>query len=407
MILVGEKNGILLDIKTQKEGHIIYDYPNKEIKEINTFIEDSTFIIYNNNKFLRIDKQFNINPRNGDQQLFHIRKTKNNDFTIENPVLSTLSLENTDSLNYKLWFIINLEDKNNEIINDDYYLNLDDIVKFGNVKYIILEIHINSNEKKNEENSPEPKNVIDDTYDISSLNKSFPKISILIPEIKIYYESLDENTHIKCHICNNNTCSNDDPIIQFCQCNFVHFKCLKKSIKMIIKKNKSQNVTNYYIHMASCKSCQYIYPFSFKLGQKTFELLDIEKPIKEDYIVLESIEKKIYFGYIKIIHVIKFAQNNMSVNIGRKNTCDVIVRDPSVSKEHAILKFDKENHRILIKNKSAKYGTLVLIKKAIKINNNKIQFQVGKNIIETQKMKFDDFEKIKDKKKTKYPLPKE
>ena len=40
--------------------------------------------------------------------------------------------------------------------------------------------------------------------------------------------------------------------------------------------------------------------------KKTFELFDIEKPTEEDYIILESLEKKVYYGYIKLIHVIKF-----------------------------------------------------------------------------------------------------
>lgn len=407
MILVEEKNGLFLSIKTQKSGNSIYDYLNKEIKEMNTFIEESTFIINNNNKLIRIDKQLNINPRKGDQQLFHVRKTKNDDITIENPILSTLSLENIDSLNSKLWLIINSEGKNNEITNDDYYLNIDDILKFGNIKYIITEIHINSNEKKNEENSSELKIINNNSYDISSLNKSFPRISFLIPEIKTFHESLDENTDIKCYICSKHNCSNDNPIIKFCNCNFVHFKCLKNSIKMFKKANKNGNAINYYIYMAFCKNCQKIYPLRFKLSEKSFELFDIEKPIEEDYVILESLEKKIYYGYIKLVHVIKFNQNNMSVNIGRKNSCDLIVRDPSVSREHAILKLDKEKKAILIKDKSAKYGTLVLIKKAIKINSNKIQIQIGRNIIEAQKMKFGEFEKIKDKKKTKYPLPRE
>ena len=407
MILVEEKNGLFLDIKTQKAGNIIFDYLSKEIKETNTFIEESTFIISNNNKLLRIDKQLNINPRKGDQQLFHIRKAKNDEITIENPVLSTLSLDNTDSLNYKLWFIINSEPKQNEINNDDYYLNIDDILKFGNVKYIIPEIHINNIENKIEDKSSEVKTENNNLYDISGLNKSSPKFSVTIPEIKTYHESLDENSDIKCYLCSKNNCSNDNPIIKFCDCNFVHFKCLKNNIKMTKIVTKDGNVINYYIHMAFCKDCQKFYPLRFKLGEKTFELFDIEKPTEEDYIILESLEKKVYYGYIKLIHVIKFNQNNISVSVGRKKSCDVIIRDPSVSRDHAILKFDKEKQRILIKDKSAKYGTLVLIKKAIKINSNKIQIQIGKNIIEAQKMKFGEFEKIKDKKKTKYPLPKE
>ncbi len=63
------------------------------------------------------------------------------------------------------------------------------------------------------------------------------------------------------------------------------------------------------------------------------------------------------------------------------------------------MKLDKGN--IYIKNKSETYGSSILIKKALKINNNKISLQIGRTIIEAKEMKFGEFEKLKLKNKIK------
>ena len=113
-----------------------------------------------------------------------------------------------------------------------------------------------------------------------------------------------------------------------------------------------------------------------------------------------------YYGFMKIIHVIKLNEENTNIiNIGRNLTNDIIIRDPSISREHAELVYNKNNRKILLRNKSKKFGSLVLIKKLIKINNSKIQLQIGNVFLETKIIKYGDFEKIKDK-NTENPLPK-
>ena len=157
-----------------------------------------------------------------------------------------------------------------------------------------------------------------------------------------------------------------------------------------------------------CKSCDYIFPLRFKLGQQKYELIKIDEPEKEncDFIILESIEKKIFFGNMKLIHIIIFNDKKKEINIGRnKNTNDVIICDPSVSREHAKLIYDNNTGKILIKNLSNKFGSLVFLKSAIDVNNEPIQIQTGKILIKAQRIKMKDFNVIKKTQKTKYPLP--
>jgi pSer/pThr/pTyr-binding forkhead associated (FHA) protein len=120
--------------------------------------------------------------------------------------------------------------------------------------------------------------------------------------------------------------------------------------------------------------------------------------------ILESIEDKVYYGFLKLIYVIKLTEDNL--NIGRiMNGNDIIIRDPSISKIHAEIKYDKERRKILIKNKSNKFGTSILIKNPLIIKNKKILLQNGSTLIEAKLMKVGDFEKNINK-NTKRHLPK-
>ncbi len=526
MILVDEKIVLYLKFKIPKFSGILYDYSIKgsvkgNINELNTIIDDSTFIVLGkNNNIFKVEHQSDIESRKGEQLLFHIRKYKDMSYLLENPVPSQIYEENLNILNLKLYLIINSIDKdtNNkeEIINDDYCLNKNDIIKLGNLIYIIKEVHINSKNKtsknklqkkeelskkdkeskkeevstkeevskkeenveriskkeenveriskkeeneeeiskkeeneeekskaeeneeeksKTEENEEEKskkeeneekiskkeenvgkiskkenvekiskKEKIKNNYDISSLNKSERSIVDFCPKPRHYIIN-NENMIAKCYICKNKEETlKDNPLIAFCSCNnYIHFKCLKHIIN--IKKNiiETKNVKNYYIKRESCKKCKYIYPLRFKINEEEYKLIDIE-PLETDYIILESLGNKHFYGNYKLIHVIEL--NDKNIKIGRDiKLNNMVIGDPSISKEHAVIIYNKNNGSLILKNKSRKYGTLVLIKKSLKINENKIQLQIGKTNIEMQIMKYGEFEKIKDK-KTKNPLPK-
>ena len=110
-----------------------------------------------------------------------------------------------------------------------------------------------------------------------------------------------------------------------------------------------------------------------------------------------------FYGYLKLVHLIEL--NDKVIKIGRGNNNDIIICDPSISKQHAIIRYNKENGKILLKNISKKFGTSILLKNSLKLNENRIQLQIGKIFLEAQIMKFEDFDKNKDK-NTQDPLPK-
>ena len=87
--------------------------------------------------------------------------------------------------------------------------------------------------------------------------------------------------------------------------------------------------------------------------------------------------------------------NDDEIKIGRGHECDVKINDISVSRIHALLKYDKNNGKLLIRNLKSKFGTLILLKRPFVIKEKKINFQIGRTFIEAFLMNIKDFEIMK------------
>ena len=117
--------------------------------------------------------------------------------------------------------------------------------------------------------------------------------------------------------------------------------------------------------------CLTPYPTRFKISEfnKEYELIDLNLPEEYDYMILESLdfikEKDDKKGNIKRIHVINLTEDE--IYIGRNGINDVIDEDLTVSRNHAILKYNRAEGEVVLENRSETYGTLVLIKGNIKM----------------------------------------
>ena len=113
---------------------------------------------------------------------------------------------------------------------------------------------------------------------------------------------------------------------------------------------------------------------------RDYYLIDgLELPENLNYIILESLiyvkEKK----NKKNVFVIRLTENEYT--FGRNDKNDMVDDDISISRFHAVLKFDQESGDITLVNKS-KFGILVLIKNNLPlINDEKIYFQIGRSYI--------------------------
>ena len=376
----------------------LYDYSSSSITKLTAFISKSTYLVRKKgNIFQNIDQHADIDTKKGDDLLFQVNGSNNGIFNLINPIPKNLKLTqlNFDYLNNKIWYVIKSENKdipekkdNNNEYNEEYYLNENDVIKLGGVKFAVQKIFIRPEVTNNLSDPPGP--VIEAKYNISDLNKNTPPIFDYIYEANSDYANINEEKEkIKCRYCENQpfnkeTDDEDNFLISFCNCQeLVHYKCLKNKMKLQMEiKNEAkqeQNIETMTIKDFECPNCSNEYPVYFKLSNadKIFNLVDIKEPKDCDYMILESIDYKQYKQFYKSIHIIKFKKE--TIRIGRENNNDVISNDISISPHHALLELN--NNKIYIRNLSQKFGTLVLIKNPLTILNKTIYLQVGRTYI--------------------------
>ena len=404
--------GLYLKINVSENSIGNYDKSHIEFTQEAIITKKTLLIVNKHNKILEIKSQGKFDKKDGENMLFQIRESKNKKcFQLEKELCNdmVLSEDNIEGLNYNLWYAIN-----NDNVNDDYYLSENDIIRFGNIKLVLRKININ--DFKENSNS----NIL--KYNIKEINSKILKDNNIK---KIKFEQIFDNNDfipinenkIKiCNICNSSIEDEDNPLINLCDCNnFNHYICIKEDLKkkMLISKNKKKTAINYYLSF-HCDNCQKSLPLSIKIkntniSYKFFDIEEIEKPKEEEnYLIFESLDYlDRYLVYQKSIHLVKLQGegNIIKIKIGRdgsKNDNDVKLVTDSVSRDHAIIEYNKEEGNLLLKNISKKNDSLVLIKNTLIINKNKINLQIGKvsveaNLIEKSEFKDDIIDKIQSK----------
>ena len=396
----------------------IYDFSSNSIKKLRALIAESTYVVRTkNNIFQNIDQHADIDTKNEDL-IFHVNNSNHDTFILINPIPKNLKLTqyNFHYLNNKIWYVLKTDNQDNKEIkendkkfNEEYYLNENDLIKIGKVKYAVQKIFLKS--KNSIDNGAEPPGPdIEEKYNISESNKNTQPVFDFTPEVKnssgyVDLSEKDKSTEenkkkIVCQFCDNKlinqeTDDGENFFISFCNCDLVHFKCLKdylnKQMEIKEQPKEDQCVETMTFKNFECSKCSIQYPVQFKLPKvdKIFNLVDIKEPEDCDYMILESIDYKQYEQYYKSIHIIKFKQE--TIRIGRESDNDVIDRDISISRHHALLIL--KNEKICIRNLSKKFGTSVLIKKPIKILNKAIYLQVGRTYIEASLVSKEEYDK--------------
>ena len=367
------KFGLYLKIITSKNSNGVFD-ASKIDKICETIMTDNNIflVITKNNNILKVDNQGEIKSKNGENLIFKIRRRKNF-YQLENnpPPNMKMSEDNIKGLNYKLWYVI----KNNNNINEQYYLNEKDIIRLGNFKFVLKKININDYNT----NIQQPKDL---KYNIKEINKE--KIGSIITTIKEKV-TIPESTK-ECCICNSSNNSGDNPLLKICDCddNYKHYNCIKKDIKDKLRQkyNKSKTSFNYFLKIF-CIECKRELPLEFKIADRDYILFKAEEPPKtEEYLLFESLNYlNKYNENEKSIHLVKLTGNDniIKVTIGRdghNKDNDIKIEESSVSREHAIIEYDKKKRSLLLKNISKSSDSLILIHNVLKINENKINLQV-------------------------------
>ena len=136
-----------------KDNEEIFDYNSNEVSKVTYNInnEGGYFIKDAHNK-ISIRKN-HCEIRKDDKVLFRVRYSKKNkSYEIINPIRKMeYNLNNVEELNNKIWLLMK-STKNclYEINNNEYYLNENDIIKFGRKKYLIIKKKILINDRHKE-----------------------------------------------------------------------------------------------------------------------------------------------------------------------------------------------------------------------------------------------------------------
>jgi len=377
-----------------KEIHGLFNYESRSCEKTKLFFDENSDVIRTKSKVSKIkkfieEKNNNYTNFNDSELLFSVKKE--NDYYIIYKELNfnqKPSIKNIDSITKNLWYVINSDNerkyyKSSSKYNEDYFLNKNDIIKLGRIKFILREYHIdesdNSNFFENKENN----------YNLWFLNKTY-----IVFNMEFNAETLENNNlnnKILCNICYSEENKENNPLVSLCSCDggmkYTHVNCIKLWIKtkLIIKENQRKNVKNYIFNNFNCKICKTPFPFSFKIKNKIFNMFDIDIPQNENYIILESLDQIKDNNNYKSIHVITL--NDENYIIGRGHDCDIRLNDISVSRVHSLIHFDMIRKLLLIRDLKSKFGTLILIKKPINILNKYLRIQIGRTYIETKLVK--------------------
>ena len=413
-----EKFVLSLSTKTWvRDSHGLFDYESTQTRNLNAVLAESIYIARKKHDIKTIN---NINELKPDEEelLFNVKNDNTDEYILENPVpiLIQPTEKNINDLSNRIWYVLKndptLSNNSNQIItntNDDYYLCKNDVIKLGRVKYALNEINIPSRQNNIDRSAP----LTDETkYDIDELNKNTESVFDFIFQAKDSsdndYKDIPEDEKL-CKICySEDNDKENNPLVHLCNCNgglrFSHYECIKKwmETKLVIKENEKKTVKSYNIKSFNCEICKTPYPFKFKLNgiEKPFELIDLQKPSGCDYIILESLNQMKENCNIKSIHVIQLNEDELT--IGRGHESDVRINDISVSRKHAILKYNINEGTLLLRDLKSKFGTLILIKKPLKIKEKKIHLQIGRTYIEGWLMGMADFEKLRRERKQKH-----
>ena len=420
-----EKNNLKkvnLTIKTWiSDSNGIYNYKSDitNINQVDAAYTDSVYIIREKNKIIEEKQHYIYDDEIEGQILLYIRKSlkDKNSFEIVNPIRKFIEKNeyNINDLNRRPWFIVNTQNGyNNE--NEEYNLNEGDIIKLGRRKFEIIKKNINANYKTISLDNPENyniskinekkgsifninikknqykinkrkignKKIIKDDSENNSLGNEINDPNNIEDEDTENESVIEENENEKCRICFGSKSTRENPRLKLCSCHdSIHFECLKAYLKtkIEIRENEKLTVKTYICNKYNCDVCLKPYPVRFRIPEfdKIYELIDLNRPPELDYIILESLDYIKEHNNLKILHFVEL--NGDDIKIGRYDTNDIIDTDISVSRKHAILKFNKENGKLYLENLSEKFGSLILIKGNIKLKEKNIHFQVGKSYI--------------------------
>ena len=245
-----------------------------------------------------------------------------------------------------------------------YSLQAGDIIKLGRIEYRVLELQT-------------AVQAIKDGRKMEEMSSTLPSL-VFDGDIEVHNDQHSANDERVCKYCLMESVS-DDPLqnlmLNLCKCKEgVHYQCLKSWMQYKIVAKASTNIVSYQWKKLDCEICLTPWPRKIKFRNELHELITIEKPTCP-YIILEKISTE---GNTSSTMSIMVPDGASPIKLGRGHQCDLRVSDISVSRIHALLKFEDE--KFLIFDNDSKFGTLILLNKNYPIKSDKAAVQIGRTV---------------------------
>ncbi|CAD8196304.1 unnamed protein product [Paramecium pentaurelia] len=185
--------------------------------------------------------------------------------------------------------------------------------------------------------------------------------------------SLFESSNM-CRICLGHTCNTSNPLLSLCRCcgstKYVHYDCLKTWLFGKMQAKQTQYCTEINAKSVRCEICQSFYPSIVYTGTNVLALYNLEN--LKYHVVLEDIENQ-------TILVLNF-KDLTTLTVGRGHESNVKISEITISRTH--LAFVVRNDKLYIEDKNSKFGTLIKLQKARRIEKNETLFlQSGRSRI--------------------------
>ncbi|CAD8071436.1 unnamed protein product [Paramecium primaurelia] len=175
-----------------------------------------------------------------------------------------------------------------------------------------------------------------------------------------------------------------NPFLQdLCSCKglmaYVHFECLKQWVNFQnrISCKQTQNTVQYHWNkVLECDVCKDPLPARVYIENQSepLQMIQVEK-LDGPYIILEQITRQESLSKsLTFMH----AFGTCSVSIGRGHNSEIRCQDISVSRNHAIISYEKQWY---IEDQNSKFGTLRIIQNKLKLLKEVQEIQIGRVLL--------------------------
>ena len=264
----------------------------------------------------------------------------------------------------------------------DYKPEINDIIRFGRVQFIVRSMKDKSTSNTNDNG--------DNAYN----NKS-----LFLPNDNSNLKPNKNNKVLICELCEKKETDNiNNPVIKVCpckECPLLHLNCFKNEY---IKKDKmfyysSKDYMSGTLKIVSlinflCPFCNEPYNPIIKINSNFHNILPYSFDKNIYHLVLESINFVKEGVYCMMIIIFSFPNKKEEFFLGRGHEASFKISDISISRVHA--KIYLKNDNVVIDDLGSKFGTLLLVRNNIDVSEmieKKMKIQIGRNVIWLDKEK--------------------